>query len=148
MPLQRQFVEALNARPGVEGVAFANALPMRGGGWQTAIVPEGGRVNADGSDRNSLRAVSEDYFRTMRIPLRRGRFFTDAPVLSESAPIPVVVSVAVRHWPDRNPLGAFGHFDQADGPRFTVVGVVADVKNVGLNNASVPSYAETRPGAQ
>jgi predicted permease len=140
MPLQRRFVDALETIPGVDGVAFANSLPLRGCCWLTDIVPETGRVDADKSDRNSMMAVSEGYFRTMRIPLRQGRLFTDAPAASESAPVPVVVSesFAKRYWPDRNPIGASGRFDQADGTRFTVVGVVADVRNVGLDNASMP----------
>jgi len=140
IPLQRRLVEAIDAIPGVEDVAFAQLLPMKGCCWPANVFPDSGPVQSDPSSRTSLMAVSESYFRTMRIPLKSGQLFTETPGGAESGTIPVVVSESLvkRYWPDRNPLGALGHFDQANGPRFTVLGVVADVKNAGLDNESVP----------
>jgi predicted permease len=140
VPLQRRLVEAIDAIPGVEDVAFAQVLPMKGCCWPAHVIPDRDRIDADASLQTSLMAVSEGYFRTMRIPLKNGQLFADAPGLEESGPIPVVVSESLvnRYWPDQNPLGAFGRFDRSDGPQFTVVGVVADVRNAGLDNDSVP----------
>jgi predicted permease len=139
-PLQRRLLEAVAAIPGVEDVAFANSLPMKGCCWSTTILPDAGSIELDPSAPPHLMLVSGAYFRTMRIPLRSGRGFTDEHVVASPGVIPVVVSesFAQRYWPDRNALGAYGRFEGPDGTRFSVVGVVADVKNEGLDIPSVP----------
>ncbi len=67
----------LAARPGVEAVAFANNLPLRGG-WGTGIETE---LAAGASPRPPLdtdaQAVSRGYFRTLGIPILRGRGFDE-----------------------------------------------------------------------
>jgi putative ABC transport system permease protein len=149
IPLQRRLVEAIDAIPGVEDAAFAQLLPMKGCCWPANVIPDNGRVASNPSSRTSLMAVSEGYFRTMRIPLKSGQLFSEALGTEELEPIPVVVSESLvkLYWPDQNPVGAFGRFDRPDGPRFTVVGVVADVKNAGLDNESVPEIYRPAAGA-
>jgi putative ABC transport system permease protein len=84
--------------------------------------------------------VSPSYFRTMRIPLVRGRFFTTAD--RKGAPKVVLVSESAvrRLWPGENPLGrviglADGWFDD----RAEVIGVVADVRNMPPGNPEPPA---------
>ena len=60
-------------------------------------------------------------------------FLTEADT-SEDVLFAVVNQAAVnRYWPDRNPVGATGRLNRADGNRFEVVGVTGDVRNDGLN---------------
>ena len=139
-PLQQRLVDSLRAIPGVEEVAFANQLPLDDCCWPTTIHVEGRELDMPAAQRTSLTAVSDGYFRTMRIPIRRGRFFRDSDSVREQSSLPVVVSesAAKRFWGDRDPVGAYGRFDSAAGTRFHVVGVAGDVMNDGLNNPSVP----------
>ena len=79
--------------------------------------------------------VTPGFLPAMGIPLRAGRFLTEADT-SEDVLFAVVNQAAVnRYWPDRNPVGAYGRMNRADGNRFQVVGVVGDIRNDGLNKA-------------
>jgi putative ABC transport system permease protein len=138
-PLQQRLVESLRAIPGVEEVAFANQLPLADWRWPTTLHIEGRTLDTPAAQRTSLMAVSDGYFRTMRIPIRRGRLFRGGDSVPEpSLPVVVSESAAEHYWGDRDPVGASGRFDHAAGTPFHVVGVVGDVMNDGLNNPSVP----------
>ena len=116
--------------PGVVAEGVVSALPMTGEvGWGTINVegyapPPGQELQAD------IRVASTDYFRTMEIPLRTGRFFAD----DDNADKPQVVIIdekfAQRFWPNSDPIGKHLWFD-AKKP-ITIVGVVGVVKQYGL----------------
>ena len=70
----------------------------------------------------------------MGIPLRRGRLLNERDN-NEKLLTAVINQAAVqRYWPDRDPVGAFGHFNSPKGDRFQIVGVVGNVRNNGLDN--------------
>jgi hypothetical protein len=75
-------------------------------------------------------SVSDDYFRALRIPLRRGRTF-DAQDHAEGPPAMVISeSMARRFWPDGDPIGARVRMGpDPESPLITVIGVVGDVRN-------------------
>src|SRR5260370_37282695 len=78
-----------------------------------------------------IRVASTDYFRTMGISLRKGRFFTE----DDNADKPQVVIIdekfAQRFWPNGDPTGKHLWFRDAKKP-ITIVGVVGVVKQYGL----------------
>ena len=95
--------------------------------------------------------VSADFFRTLGTPLLRGRFFSigDQP----EAPLVAIINEAMarRSWPGHDPVGRrvrFGPRD-SDGPWFTVVGVVGDMRRQGLEREALPqifvSLAQNHP---
>ncbi|MGH9372034.1 MAG: ADOP family duplicated permease [Vicinamibacterales bacterium] len=139
-PVQQKLVDSLRTIPGVEDVAFARSLPFKDCCWPTTIYAEGSTHDRSPSQPTSLMAVSVGYFQTMRIPLRRGRFFADSDLFRNPPAVPVVLSetAAMRYWGEQNPVGAYGRFDTPAGRRFQVVGVAGDVRNDGLTNPSVP----------
>jgi putative ABC transport system permease protein len=121
--------------PGMESVASVNMLPL------IATRAASSRFNVPGSpliDPNALpaaqiRAVSPDYFRAMRIPIRSGRAFTERDL---NDPVAIVnESFARRYWPGRDPVGEkFVTGVWGPTPSFsTIVGVVGDVKDFGLD---------------
>jgi putative ABC transport system permease protein len=140
IPVQRRFMDSLATIPGVDAVGFSNQLPLKGCCWRTSIYAEDHPLNHSANDRNNLMAVSEGYFRAMRIQLRSGRFFSAGDALTNTSAIPVVVSqaAATRYWATQDPLGTYGRLDEPDGPRFHVIGIAADVRNDALNNPTVP----------
>ena len=138
IPNQKRLVAAIGAIPGVDAVAFANQLPLTGWGRVTSIHPEGA-PDADAAHRTSrLMAVSPGYFDVMRIPLHRGRLLTDLDARPGDVPVVLNEAAARRYWGERDPVGAYGTFDDRQGPRFQVVGIVGNVKNEGMDVPTSP----------
>src|SRR5205823_7295880 len=77
----------------------------------------------------NYRTATPGYFRTMGIPLLRGRAFTESD--REDRPLVAVVSasLAERYWPNQDPIGA--HFS-INEPEITIVGIVGDVHAASL----------------
>ena len=114
-----------------------------------------GRPPGDEGRRVSFLFVTPGFLPAMGIPLRAGRFLTEADT-SEDVLFAVVNQAAVnRYWPDRNPIGVTGRLNRADGNQFQVVGVIGDIRNDGLNKTPeaelyllaslIPDTAMTRP---
>ena len=135
---QTRLLEAVQAVPGVTGAGIVNQIPLNGCCFSTAIFQEGTSARPSTGERVAFLPVNPEYFRTMGIPLRRGRLLTERDN-NETLLSAVINQAAVqRYWPDRDPVGAFGHLSSPKGSRFQVVGVVGDVKNNGLDNPTVP----------
>ena len=134
---------SLRAIPGVSGAAIASVVPLNGDFDRTGYVIEG-RPQRPGEQISPDRyIVSPDYFRTLQIPLRQGRYFTARD--DGAHPFVCVISeTAARLWfPGESPLGKkiragqpSGTFD--DSPFREVVGVAADVAQYGLGLPSTP----------
>ncbi len=135
---QQRLLQTFQTIPGVNGAAFTSELPLAGCCFGTRIYPDGLTVDSHAETTVNIQGVSPNYFEVMRIPLRRGRFLT-ARDTSET-PVAVVIdqAAAKRYWPNRDPIGSYGHFDTATGSRFQVSGVVGDVRNRGLGEPTVP----------
>jgi predicted permease len=129
-------LERVRALPGVTGAAFTSQLPMSGDlegyGVEWESVP-GSRTDLS----NALRyAVTPDWFRTMRIPLRSGRPLgvEDRPGAPEA--IVISESLARRVFPGADPIGQRLRIGPEIGdttrPWGTVVGVVGDVTQTSL----------------
>jgi putative ABC transport system permease protein len=126
----RQAVTRLRALPGIESVAVAASLPMIG-------IPRGGtRFQELGAperpinDRPStiVRMVAPGYFRTLRIPVRRGREFTEADNANPMAGFVVSETFARRYLSGRDALAtSISVRMQDENPYLPIIGVVGDV---------------------
>ena len=134
---QDRLLESLRALPGVSGAALVNQLPLNCC-LSTAIFPEGQPPGPDRGDRLSWVVASPDYLRTMRIPLRGGRALNERDTSEKVLTVMINQATVKRYWPDRDPIGALGHFNSPTGSPFQVVGVVGDVKNNSLGEKTVP----------
>jgi putative ABC transport system permease protein len=132
VPYQKRLVDALDAIPGVVSAGLANQLPLAGCCLAGTIYPEGPRISPEAVERTVILIVSPEYFRTMRIPLRSGRFLSEADATSDLAHAVINETAAARYWPNQNPIYLYGHFGRPDGDRFQIVGVVGDVRQNGL----------------
>ena len=122
----------LRAVPGVETASLSRQVPADMGPMPAQPFEVEGRQAALPAERPlvDVQAVSTDYFRSLRIPLRRGRDFRDAD--RTGAPGVAIVSQELARR-IAGPAGAIGMrvrtFDGGSpGPWLTVVGVAADVK--------------------
>jgi putative ABC transport system permease protein len=128
-------IEQIRALPGVVSVGITTRVPLTGGGSTQPFSVEG-RPTAAISEQPMAQAryVSPDYFATIGIPLRQGRFFSDH---DRDNSVPVVIiseAMARRFWPGENPIGRrlTPTFHVEQGPR-EIVGIVGDVKSSGLD---------------
>lgn len=121
--------------PGVQSAAFTSGLPLVVTGLVTGVEIPGQEVRSTRTNPVSHRWVTSQYFRTMGIPVLRGRDVEEGDT-SERAWVAVVsASFAERYWPGQDPIGkTFRH----RGSTRTVVGVVGDVRVRGLERNSEP----------
>jgi len=136
-----QLIERVQNLPGVQGAAVANMLPLGGMNSTSTLRIEGRPEPAAGQEPEAnSRTVSSSYFRTMQIPMLRGREFSS----EDSAQGPLVVAVnkafAARFWPGEDPLGKRMRLSGplAEQPWRTVVAVVGNIQD----ELNVPAPAE------
>jgi predicted permease len=132
----QRLLDRTSRLPGVEGAAVASGLPPDRPVDANDMVFESIPRTPDGPIQNAdyWQLVSRDYFKTMNIRLVEGRLF--APTDAKGSPGVVVINqtMAKLFWPNRSPLGQRIKPDGDDkAPWQTVVGVVADVKQGGLD---------------
>jgi len=130
---ETRLIEAIEAVPSVGGAALASQLPLGGCCFGGTIHPEGRSPSEDRAERVSFVLISPGYFRTMGIPLRRGRVLNEGDAREGLLSVVINETAANRYWPASDPVSAYGRLNQPDGDRFQVVGVVGDVRNDGLN---------------
>jgi len=130
--------------PGVEAAALSTSMPPhQRGNWDSFIL-EGRPWTVEGFPASTVPQVTSDYFRALRIPLIKGRYFTDADNLN-SAPVCIISeTLAKRYFGIDNPIGQTLRQGSPDTNSSktarTIVGVVGDVKYTGLNGDPEPVY--------
>jgi putative ABC transport system permease protein len=129
LPFYQRALDTAGAIPGVTAVTLASSLPLDGN-YGSMSLPIEGRQYARPQDMPILwqRSVEAGYFRTLAIPLRRGRFFTP----QDRAGVIVNETLARRYWPGQDPIG------KHVGPH-EILGVIADVR---IHNATEDGLLE------
>src|SRR6185437_10774371 len=123
-------LEAVRHLPGVTSAAFTSQLPLSGDSDTYGMTFEA--YPNDQGEPAFQYAVSPDYFSTMHIPLRRGRFLNEND--RAGAPMAVLVSesLAKRMFPNVDAIGQRVRIGpmalEPDKPWATIVGVVGNVK--------------------
>jgi predicted permease len=123
----------------VEAAAFSGQIPLGGNGDSFGFHILGHMAPNPSEDPSVERySVTPDYFRTMGIPLRRGRLFTEAD-RADSVPVLVVSETTARTlFPGRNPIGERVSLGGSKGPWRTVVGIAGDVRHVDVAVGATP----------
>ena len=135
----RQLTERVEALPGVESAAAVSHLPLLSPPRFVFFCPEGRVCQGIGKDPIiSLRQATPDYFRTMRIPLLRGRVFEQKD-LQGSTPVVIIDQLtASQYFPGVDPIGKTLQ-NSRDKIPMQIIGIVGDVKFASL---STPNLAE------
>jgi putative ABC transport system permease protein len=137
--LYLRVLEQIQAVPGVESAGIIDDLFTANPREHVLTVERD-----DGTRSERLRLtrdeISADFFRTLGTPLLRGRFFSieDKP---EAPRVAIINDAMARHsWPGRDPVGRRFTLDPrgTDGPWYTVVGVVGDMRRQGLEREPLP----------
>src|SRR5262249_54654359 len=137
----RSLLDSAQGIPGVRGAAVSSGIPFGAGSYTTSpVIAQQSVLPPDTPAAIDWRMVSGGYFKTMSIPLLRGRAFTDADG-PDSSPVAILSQDAARKlWGDTDPLGRT--FYRAADPKtvFTVIGVAGDVRSTALNQQSPALY--------
>jgi len=125
-------LERVRALPGVAGAGFTSNLPFTSQGYASAFRIEG-RPFPPGANPDALyREVTNDYLQTLRVRILQGRLFG---VEERANSLPVVIinqTFQQQYWPNESPLGKRIQTSGENTPWQTIIGVVADVRERGL----------------
>ncbi|HEY0321328.1 MAG TPA: ABC transporter permease [Pyrinomonadaceae bacterium] len=135
----QQAIQRTSEVPGVASVAAVNLLPLSGDGRQSTFTVEG-RPVPDGQEPDAeASTVTPDYFRTMGIPILRGRTFNEGD--KRDTPWVVIISetLARKNFPNEDPIGKRLLIDDSRPP-FEIVGIVGDVRHEKLETETYPEY--------
>lgn len=144
--LLAQILERVARIPGVEAASLSAAVPLGPGDEMIRLAPIG--VDDDDASFVHANVVTPDFFRTLGVPLLRGRAFT--AVDREETPRVAIIneSMAREFWPDEDPLGkrfrqsfsamALLTGEEQEVAEFEVVGVVADGRDKSLRDEAGP----------
>jgi putative ABC transport system permease protein len=146
----RSVLDRVTSMPGVISAGYTTFLPLTNSGGTSEFTIEGAPPLAPGqvNDANR-RVVSANYLQTIGVGLRAGRFFQDSDG-PDQPPVAIVNEAMERqYWPGQNPLGRRFRLDQENAPWITVVGVVSDVRQMGLdvNGRAEMYFPCTQPAA-
>jgi putative ABC transport system permease protein len=126
-------LDAVRRVPGVETAAFTSQLPLSGDSDQYGVHFEPAAAPPTDEDQGAFRyAISPDYLSALKIPLLGGRRLDETDAAGAPRAVLISDSLARRRFPGRDPIGQRLRIGPDSGPPFTIVGVVADVKQMSL----------------
>jgi putative ABC transport system permease protein len=123
----------VGAIPGVLSVGAIAHLPFEGNagrGFQIEGQPPAAPGHMPGAGYS---VACPNYFRTMGIPILKGREFTPQDTVGAPGVIVINEAMARAFWPKQDPVGRAIRLGGSDGPRLTIVGVAGDVHYQGLD---------------
>jgi len=131
-----RFLTQVYARPGIVSAGVTNNIPLGGSNNNSFFVPEGQPIQLGSEPLLEIRWVSPRYLETLRIPIRRGRMFTEQEWADSGVEGRVAVIneyMAKRFWKTADEaLGKrfkFGNATDTLNRWITIVGVAADIKH-------------------
>jgi predicted permease len=131
----KQLLARIEALPGVEAASVSRGVPMYGwAGWSFVTADHPNPPAGETPDANYV-VIGPHYFRTMGIPLRLGRTFSDGDTPTTERVVIVSESLAHKQWPGEDPIGKRLKVgaDPTDKslPWLSVVGVAGNVRSEG-----------------
>ncbi len=128
--------EKIKALPGVRSVCAVNYLPLSGEGLMVPFDIEGSNPLPSGQKLYAAyNLISPDYFRTMDIPLRKGRVFSEQDDQNAARVVIISEAMARLYWPNEDPLGKHLTLSIGNSPPIKpeIIGIAGDVRQFGLD---------------
>jgi putative ABC transport system permease protein len=149
----RQLSDRVRSLPSVQSVGLSTTLPLTDTGWGKLLTREGVPAprSLDECPVVNYRHINADYFKTLGIRLVAGRYLTDRDT-RDTQPVAIInETMAKRLWPNEDPIGKRFWLGPPEELlpagvlppnyrfiRWTIAGVVADMKHSGLGNPALP----------
>jgi len=133
----RELLARVRQIPGVVAAGANAFVPFTGPGSATGFTIEGGPKPLKAEEPVvDVRVADSDYFRAMRIPLVKGRLFSEREMTEASHVVIISETFARQYFPDVDPIGQRVTIEMSDNPvPSEIIGVVGDVKHAGLDVA-------------
>jgi putative ABC transport system permease protein len=133
----QQVLQRVEHLPGVVSAGYSTSIPLAWKGGTSGFYPEGLKSPIPGMAYDSNhRQISVNYLQTMKVPLREGRYFENSDN-AQSMPVAIInETMARQYWPGENALGRrfkLGGPEDTDIPWVQIVGIVADIRQMGLD---------------
>jgi putative ABC transport system permease protein len=130
--------------PGVEAAAGTIVLPLSGSNTDSSFAIEGRSVGGkEPTPDEEIRTITPDYFRVLKTPLLRGRFFTEADNADAAGVVIINEALAKKYWPGEDALGkriTFSDPRKPDPKWLMIVGIVRSIRHRGLDIDPAPEY--------
>ena len=135
--LVRDAQDRILSLPGVAALASTCCLPLQGGFGLPFIIEGRPLTDSPFHGGASWRTISPGYFDVFRIPVMRGRLFTDRDDASAARVVVINEGLAKQYWPKGDALGQRISIGKGVGPEFTeppreIIAIVGDVRDEGL----------------
>jgi len=146
---QSRFYNDLNNRikalPGVQSVSSIIPLPLSGDRFGISFQIEGRPVDPKDEPSADFFSAETDYFKTMSIPVLKGRDFNDHDLHSSRPVIIISQEFARQYFPNEDPIGkriqpGISTYENDESTMREIVGVVGDIRNRTLNTPPKPAY--------
>ncbi len=132
-----QLIAKLEALPGIQSAALSSRVPLGFGGGSTSVKPEGYVLQPNESMETQFAIITPNYFKTMQIPIVKGRDFTLQDTKKSQRVVIVNETFVDRYWPNQEGVGKQLNSDLTN-EWFTVVGVARTSKVNELNEKPTP----------
>jgi len=139
-----QTLDRLKALPGVESAAFVAPMPFSGGNVGSDFRIEGRPKPQPGQEPTANnRSVTPEYFQAIKIPLLKGRYFTEQDKRGAVGVAIINETLAVSYFPHEDPIGrritnVGANQNEGDPEQWEIVGVIGDVHHSSLTKPATP----------
>src|SRR5215475_1470691 len=136
----QQLTQRIPALPGVEQIGVIDRAPFASSFRISRFIAEGRQPEPGKEPIAQMRAADHRFFETMRIPRRVGRLFDEKDDIDDNGVI-INETMARSFFPNQDPVGKriFMHWGSGPPPAFMIIGVVADIKDLGLDTPVDPT---------
>jgi putative ABC transport system permease protein len=137
--------QRLESTPGVQSASAILPLPLSGDRFSISFEIEGRPLPPKDHPSADFFAAGVGYFKTMGIPILKGRDFEDRDKHGSTPVIIITDAFARQYFPNEDPIGkrikpGIGTYEDEDNPMREVIGVVGDIRNRSLNTEPKPAY--------
>ncbi len=129
-------LQRIRTLPGVESAGGVDDMPLTGGSNQPVAVEGRPEVPMSEQPEVSVRVVTPGYFRSMRIPMLEGRDIESSDTADAASVVVISKAMANQFWPNQSAVGHHLKLSFYPDRERVVVGVVGDVKQLGLDSTA------------
>jgi predicted permease len=138
LAFRRDLERELSTISGLQAAGISRSVPFGATGGTMSVGPSDGAPGSEQKIAAAFQMATRGYFQALRIPLRRGRLFDERDQAPAARSTILSEGLARRLWSDgRDPIGRQVRF--GDNPPFTVIGTVADVRQLALTEDPAPA---------